>query len=89
MYIKERYVLKTAPLGCHNILPWNKNEWINFLNKKTNQTKMNYEQWEKIIIVSHLFKAKKKKKCARAISQVFSWIWNLRGKKVSADELQA
>lgn len=88
MYIKERYVLKTAPLGCHNILPWNITEWINFLNKKTNQTKMNYEQWEKIIIVSHLFKEKKKKSVQGPFrkSSAGSGIWGEK-KKVSADEL--
>lgn len=28
MHINERCVLKIATLGCHNILLWDKNEWI-------------------------------------------------------------
>lgn len=88
MYIKERYVLKTAPLGCHNILPWNITEWINFLNKKINQTKMNYEQWEKIIIVSHLFKEKKKKVYKGHFTSLQLGLeFEGKKKKVSADEL--
>lgn len=97
MHIKKRFVLKTASLGCHCILLWNKNEWT--LIKKVSRQKPNYQQWGKRIFVSLCLKQKKppnnkKNKARKSIQEealhkslATSGIWEI--KKVPADELQA